>query len=180
MSKEYWLPITRGMRTLVDEEDYEKLSLYKWLAQSVGHGRFYACRADYDNPPLGRKRRYLLMHRVITDAPPGAVVDHKNRDPLDNRRCNLRVCSPADNTHNRATSKRHKQLSRYKGVSFAEYLNRLNPWIAYIDAFGRRKYLGYFSDENAAAQAYNEAATKLHGEFAYLNDIIEPTRLSIA
>lgn len=169
------IPLTRGLVALVSPEDFERISAFKWLAQSTGNGRFYACRADSSLAVGGKKRAYLLMHRVVLNAPKGPLVDHINGDPLDNRRGNLRLCTPEENMHN-MRKPRGCKLSRFKGVAFVQYLNRKNPWMAFIAASGKRTYLGYFPTEEDAARAYNTAALKLHGSFAHLNVVDEKAR----
>lgn len=96
------------------------------------------------------------------------MIDHKNGNGLDNRRSNLRFCTNAQNQHNQRKwgSRSGKPLSsRYKGVSW----HRRGHWRAKIQAQGKRRYLGQFQSEEAAARAYDRAARELHGEFAVLN-----------
>jgi hypothetical protein len=165
-----YIQLTRGLQCLVDEDDFEELSKVKWLAQNCGGGRFYAARAEYFYDPITgvKKRRYELMHRRLLPVPPGHWVDHKNRDTLDNRRSNLRQSTPSQNGINRPPHK-NKKLSRYRGVAYVAYLNRKNPWMAFLNANGKRTYLGYFPDELTAAKAHDAAAKELQGEFAQLN-----------
>ncbi len=156
------IPLTRGLRALVDEDIAKILGRFKWLAQTTSNG-VYAARADYRNG-----RRYVLLHREITACPPNLVVDHINHDTLDNRRCNLRVCQPFQNAANTRKQVGTK-LSRFKGVAFVPYLNRKNPWMAFINLRGKRSYLGYWPDEETAARVRDDAAIQLHGAFAQLN-----------
>lgn len=156
------IPLTRGLRTLVDEDIAEILGQFKWLAQTTSNG-VYAARADYRSG-----RRYVLLHREITACPPDLVVDHINHDTLDNRRCNLRVCQPFQNAAN-TRKQLGTKLSRFKGVAFVPYLNRKNPWMAFINLRGKRRYLGYWPDEETAARVRDDAAIQLHGAFAQLN-----------
>jgi hypothetical protein len=103
------------------------------------------------------------MHRVITNAPAGKVVDHIDRNGLNNRRCNLRICSAADNSRN---SVKKGKSSRYKGVSW----NKKNKkWFSSIKYNRKFLHIGYFENEIAAAKAYDKMAHKLFGQFAYLN-----------
>ncbi len=104
------IPLTQGKVALVDAEDYEELSRFKWHAQR-NKSTYYAVR---NGRRLDGKRCAVLMHRVIIDPPAGMLVDHISRDGIDNRRSNLRVCSIAENNRNRA-SKRGAS-SRFLGV----------------------------------------------------------------
>jgi hypothetical protein len=102
------------------------------------------------------------MHRLIMNAPIGYDVDHINHNGLDNRRCNLRVCT---RTQNQANSKPRKKSSKYKGVSWS---NSENKWRAFIRINGKGKTIGRFDSELDAAEAYNNEAKKCFGEFAYV------------
>lgn len=144
------IPLTRSLVALVDDEDYESLSAYKWHARKDGY-RFYAARSHGGST--------ILMHRVLLGAPAGMAADHLSGDGLDNRRANLRLATHAQNIHNRGANKNN--TSGYKGVS----LNR-GRWAAHINVNGKRKHLGSFSYPQEAHAAYCSAAEKLHGEFA--------------
>ena len=105
------IPLTKGLFAIVDDEDLEELNKFKWCVTFNG-AKYYACRMP--SRKLG-KRKVILMHRQLTNAPPGMDVDHINGNPLDNRRENLRVCSHADNQKN--TNRRSRNKSGYKGVT---------------------------------------------------------------
>jgi hypothetical protein len=107
------------------------------------------------------------MQNLIMPPPPGMIVDHINCDGLDNRKANLRICTQGDNMHN--TRKYTKPTSsQYKGVYWKKADRR---WAAQIGLGGARIALGLFRSEEAAAAAYNEAATEHYGEYARLNEI---------
>ena len=102
------------------------------------------------------------MHRHILSAPAHLTVDHINRNRLDNRRCNLRLCTVAENNCNRFVVL--SPTSRFKGVT-----RRDNLWVASIHPSGNRLRLGSFAVEEDAARAYDVAAKKFYGEFACCN-----------
>lgn len=150
------IPLTQGKHAIVDAEDYEWLSLYKWQYHSG-----YATRSVY---VPGKNPKTIRMHRVITEAKKGLQVDHINSNRLDNRRSNLRVCTHAENMHNRGTMPNNK--SGFIGVS---WVKRERRWWAYISVNGKNKSLRYHNTATQAARARDEAALALHGEFALLN-----------
>jgi hypothetical protein len=137
---------------IVDPEDFEELSQYKWSASNK-RGMVYAVRR--------KNGRTVYMHREIMKAPKGYVVDHRNCRIWDNRRCNLRVCTQGQNQVNRGP---RGAQSRFVGV-----LRRGDKWEARISYRGKLFCLGRFDDPVEAAKARDRKAWELHGEFAYLN-----------
>jgi hypothetical protein len=107
-----------------------------------------------------------MMHREIIDPPYPLVVDHINRNALDNRKANLRPATRAQNVLNRPYIRPDGCYSKYKGVSWHKHQKK---WQAQICYNGRNKCVGCFDDEIDAAKAYDEAAKKYHKEFAVLN-----------
>src|SRR5690606_1175342 len=100
------IPLTKGMFTLIDDADCERVNLHKWRAHR-SRNTWYAVRN-------GPGRKMIFLHRFISDAPEGLIVDHVNGDGLDNRRENLRLCTHAENARNRQTNRNN--TSGYKGV----------------------------------------------------------------
>ena len=150
------IPLTQGKRTTVDDEDYSKLSKHKWCVSQSYCGDLTAIR---------RKGNVIIrMHRVIMNASRGMDIDHINHDTLDNRRCNLRICTRSQNQQNQLPLR--GKTSRYKGVCFYK---RDGKWQAYIKLNGKRYHLGYFNNEVDAAKAYDVKAKEFFGEFAYSN-----------
>ena len=96
---------------------------------------------------------------------PDCDVYHRDRDKDNNRRDNFRLAS---RTQNNGNTPNRGGTSKYKGVSFRA---SRNYWVAWIQHGGKNKYLGRFHDEKKAAEAYNEAAKELFGEFALLNEV---------
>jgi|SRR5690606_5995401 len=154
MAKE--IPLTQGKVAIVDDEDFEWLSRYRWA---------YNKRLGYAQRSIRKdgKLASLAMHRAIMQPPPGMQVDHINGDRLDNRRCNLRIVTNQQNSFNRQPQ---KATSQYKGVGWYKPYQK---WRAKIKINGKTKHLGYFDDEKEAALAYDRAARELFGEYAKTN-----------
>lgn len=149
------IELTQGRVCKVDDNDFEWLSQWKWIAQWNPHTQsFYATR---------RSKKTIYIHRVIVGALPGEEVDHKNHDTLDCRRVNLRRCTISQNHANmRRPSHNH---SGYKGVSWNKNANK---WEAYITN-GKKIHLGLFLGLEEAARMYDAKAVEMFGEFAYTN-----------
>lgn len=155
------IPLTQGYSAIVDEEDYEFLSTFKWRAlvnRKWNGSSVYAVReVSVDGKPVA-----ILMHRLIAGCKED--VDHHDGNGLNNQRYNLR---PANDSQNLANSrKRCISSSRFKGVVWHK---RLRKWQAAIAAYGVRYHIGSFKDEVDAATAYNFKAFELFGEFARMN-----------
>ena len=96
-------------------------------------------------------------------------VDHIDRNGLNNRRTNLRVCTRTENNRN---SMRSKNKSGFKGVSFDRRKKKFRARIHVAHKVGYKEiFIGYFQTAIEAAKAFNEAALKYHGSFAYLNKL---------
>ena len=157
------IPLTQGKYAIVDPEDYERLSKYKWYAIKSS-STFYAARCVWD--PLNKKKQTIKMHREILNPPHPLVVDHINHNGLDNRKSNLRPSTRTQNNMNRLCIKRKGSPSKYKGVMWHKHTKKWNVQICYN---GKRRTIGYFNDEIEATKAYDEAAKKYHRDFTVLN-----------
>ncbi len=108
------IPLTQGMVALVSDEDYEKVSQYKWCASLESRGtKWYAVRRRRkDECPIKWKSWKIRMHHFILDKSPhelnGLVIDHQNDNGLDNTRENLKEMSQDDNMKKVAGWKRKK------------------------------------------------------------------------
>jgi len=147
------------------------LSLPALSKVEVSKGEIFENPSATKNPVLspveGSESSTQNYHRCLSD---GYVIDHINRNGLDNRRSNLRFATVAQNAQN---SRMRKNRSGYKGVWFAKDKGRFRAAIWHNN---KRIYLGYFDSPISAAKAYDKAAKRYHKEFAVLNFATEPQR----
>jgi AP2 domain len=155
-----------GRVALVDDADYELVVQHRWTVREVERPgrRTWGPYAIANIPDVTRgagHRTTVFMHNLIMGC---TRIDHANGEGLDNQRGNLRRATNGQNMHNRRANAGHS--SRYKGVG---WYPRYGKWVARIKLEGRRRCLGYFTDEREAAQAYDAAAREIFGQFARPN-----------
>jgi hypothetical protein len=154
-----------GVKVLVDSDDVEWIKQHAWRVQNTPQGMTYI----RSHKKVGREFKDWALHRAIMEhalgdsAIRGKLIDHKNGNTLDNRKQNLRVCDYLGSNANR----RSKNLANQtRGVS----RSTCGPnWQATIKVNRKSIYLGMFPTPELAARAYDDAARRLHGEFARLN-----------
>ena len=132
-------------RVKIDLDDVDRVSQYKW---HISHG--YACCNE----------NKIRLHRLIMDCPKDMVIDHINRNRLDNRKCNLRICTMQQNCMNQ--NKRSNNTSGYTGVLWDKAKNK---WTARIKVNYKQIFLGYFNDLEEAIEVRKEAEIKYFGEY---------------
>lgn len=147
--------LSNGEETTISKQDYKIIKDYRWRIEifKSGYRRVIAVKM------IKGKNKKFKMHRIIlgvTD--PRVIIDHINRNPLDNTRGNLRICTASQNMANKVTE---SNKTGFKGVKI----------ISIIKVNNKRINLGTFSTIKDAAIAYNNAAIKYFGEFAVLNKI---------
>ena len=135
-----------GLKFLIDPDDYEKIKDESFCLNSCGYVR-------------SGKHKYL--HRIIMNVPDSMQVDHINGNKLDNRKCNLRICTNQENCMN--VGKKKNNSSGFKGVCFNKQHQKFQANIS-IDS--KLKHLGLFEKAEDAYKVYCEAAIKHHGAFA--------------
>lgn len=151
MSKE--IQLTKGKVAIVDDEDYEWLSQWKWEISSRG----YAYRTQRKN----NHKITILMHRLIVNTPIGIETDHINRDKLDNRRINLRTATNSQNHANRLAQCNNSLGLR--GICLDRWGKRYQVQISHLK---KRYYLGVFDTPEEALKVYSQKAQELFGEYA--------------
>lgn len=154
------IELARGGYTLVDDEDYEYLNQFSWHSTSKGY--------VMGGGKIDGEQVRLSMHRLIMNTPKGMQTDHINHDKLDNRKGNLRICTNSQNNMNKKP--RIDYTSKFKGVHWCK---KAKKYKVQLKAEGVNLYFGSYDIEEDAAKAYNKAALKHFGEFAYLNKLAE-------
>ncbi len=164
------LYLSQDKIAIIDDIDSDLANL-KW---SVTFQPTYADDRGYrvhrkTSRKLGKqKTQYLsrvIMERVLGKSLSSSeIVDHYNRNPLDNRRENLRLANKSNNGCNR--TKQANNSSGFKGVS---WISEKEKYKSSITVNGKTVFLGYYDDPIKAAEAYDVEAVELHGKFALLN-----------
>ena len=133
-------------KALIDLDDIEKVKNYKWTFD----GRYV------------RKSGKERLHRFIMNCPKDMVVDHINMNPLDNRKCNLRICTIQQNNFNKK-----EQTNNTSGRVGVTWDKQTNKWLAQIQVDGKNIKLGRFKNKEEAIRAREEAELKYFGEYKY-------------
>lgn len=122
-------------RIILDDEFKHLFQEHSWNQDSYG----------YAVATVNRKQ--VKLHHLVLPKKEGFLIDHKNRNKLDNRRCNLRY---ATNSQNQMNAKIWStNTSGFKGISWTE---RLKKWKVYISVNKKQMHLGYFTEINKALE----------------------------
>jgi hypothetical protein len=154
------IPVNPGKFALIDEASCAQVDRYKWFLHSAGYAQAY-CPDTYrlagGKNAKSKSAGHILMHRLITAAPKGFVVDHINGDILDNRAANLRVCSQSENMKN--GSGHADRRGKYRGVT-----SHGNGFIVML-----RGYVGFRKNETDAAELWDATARSLGMDERHMN-----------
>jgi len=142
-----YVKMTNTDNTMIcDADDWEKLKQYCWHENKVNG----YVRTHIDG-------KYVSFHSCLFEEKEGYVIDHINRNKLDNRRSNLRYASLHANALNISISKRN--TSGYTGVIFDKSCNK---WRAEITIDRKKKNLGRYEHIEDAIKARQRAEEELH------------------
>jgi hypothetical protein len=141
---------------LIDDDCAWVLEGPKWQLSKSGAGKFYVKRMIKKDKKITRQ----YLHRLLCGNPEGMVVDHINRNTLDNRKSNLRVVTTQQNSWNRVGT-----TNGFKGVAKHKY-----GYCSQIMVNGKHIYCGFFKSKIDAARRYDEVAKQHYGEFALTNE----------
>ena len=157
------IPLTQGKVAIIDDEDFEKISMYPWHASKKPKDRTWYATAHVR---MGeRPKAFIRMHRfILGEYNPKVLIDHKDRNGLNNQKSNLRRATISQNRVNSGKQTRNK--GKYKGV-----YPQGPKWRARLRAGGVDVYIGTFNSEDEAARAYNKDVAVRYGEFAVLNKV---------
>lgn len=147
-------------KVLYDEQDHELISRYTW---HIGGLKYFEARTNIKHTP-GKYKQVSMQRLLLNAKDPKTLVDHADRNRLDNRRLNLRSSNWSQNNANRKSMT--AATSNYLGVHKSA---KRRKWEARIGKNNKSFRIGYFKTEEEAAKAYDKAAVEIHGEFANLN-----------
>jgi len=136
----------------INVEDISMVQKYKWSQDNKGYA---VARINGRN---------IRLHRYLMQLPEGVLGDHKDGNRLDNRRKNIRPCTPLENSRNRG-----KSINNKSGVPGVQWVRQRNKWVAIIGLNRSTKHLGYFDSFEDAVRARKEAERQYFGEFARIN-----------
>jgi len=161
------IQLDKGMVARVDDEDFEFLSRYEWIARPFGNNRpiYYAVCNSFNGP-----NNRVLMHRVLMPNPPdGCNTDHIDRDGLNNQKNNLRYANRYQQRWNQA--KREGSQTQYIGVRLQkDRQDKLaRPWQARVRSDGKTISLGYYATQEEAALARDSYVAVHRAGYAVLN-----------
>ena len=135
----------------IDADDYDKVSLHNWTVS--GHGYIVS----------SNKSKTIFLHRYILNLQQGCniIVDHIDHNKKNNRKSNLRLCTPSENMINKQLLQSNK--SGYPGIRWE---NNRHKWYVRICADRKEHFIGRFDSFNDALEARLNAEKLYFGEFA--------------
>ena len=149
----------------VDDEDYEWLNQWKWHLS--GPPNRYAVRTNISKENGKYIYKSIFMHRELLKTEKENIVDHIDRNSLNNQKHNLRIANNSQNAANR--NKKPRKNCKYIGIQYKKWKNTKEHWVGIIKKDNKYYNTYKYYTQLEAAMAYNELAKKYHGEFAILN-----------
>jgi len=153
------VPVSGGKAfAIIDADDAERVLAIKWCFNRVMNGKQYV----HYRTKKSDGNKMLKLHRFIMDVSDRSMcVDHINGDPLDNRKCNLRVCKQGENMRNYRNAWGKEGVRGVMETKTGKYRSRIR--------YNNKLYhIGIFDTQHDASVAYAFASSLLHGEFGSL------------
>ena len=148
--------LKKGVECQIDEQDLELFNSLPFYASKTKDGHVYAKSIQGKNG----KRKSIYLHRLLLGAKRGQIVDHKNGNTLDNRRCNIRIVTASQNSAN--AKPRGKNLAGASKTHAGRQGKKL--WTAKIQFNKKAQFIGYFLTEQEAHEAYKKKSIEIFGE----------------
>jgi hypothetical protein len=167
------IELRHGVFAVIDDDVWTLKKRHYWT--NGNYVEISPCDVTWIAHRSKNHKRYVIssvgrihLHRLITECPPGLIVDHIDGNPLNNTRANLRICTNAENLKN--GRKRKPTKHKFKGVVRLGSAKYVKPRYSFTIASNNMLYRGRsHKTKLEAALAYDDMAIKLHGEFACLN-----------
>ncbi len=137
-----------SQQILIDIEDLSKLKGFTWGVFLSSHNKSLYAQTNYKN-------KNIKLHRLITNCPEDKMIDHINRNTLDNRRCNIRICTNSENQQNK-----NKYINNISGFIGVNWHKNNKCWQASIRVYKKLLHLGSFKTKEEAIIARQEAEKK--------------------
>lgn len=155
----------RNLETFISAADLPKADgfLNSWYAYWCRKSRTYYVMGN--NPRCNGRQAKTTLHRFLSDAGPDKRVDHIDHDGLNNRRDNLRLVTPSQNSQNRRGPNKNNKTSGVRGVT---WLRKRGVWQAQMGIDGKKRWIGYFASVSEAEDAV-VAARSAHMPFSREN-----------
>ena len=150
------IKLTQGKYAIIDDSSFGLVSQYKW------HFHITNGKMGYPRTMIAGKK--IRLHTLLMKNPKGTYADHVNGNTLDNRRENLRICTPSESNAN--LSKRVGCSSKYKGISFDKERDK---WQVRVYFKKKKVFFKRVNTEIEAARLYDLIARKIFGKFAKTN-----------
>jgi len=157
-------------KTIIDKQFKPLIDFYL----NSGNGILYECQSGYANLSImvNGEIQWVKLHRFLLQqygySTDNYLVDHINRNKLDNRMENLRVVSSQQNAWN--TSKFSTNTTGYYGVSYDKQSGKYRPCIS-SPIENKTVKLGYYSDKEDAAKVFDIVAKSFRGEHCHHNNL---------
>ena len=161
LSNDYGVGYTsKGEEFYFDLEDYDKIKGYCWNRSQ----RYVQTRLDTGE--------IIMLHKFITNTDKETIIDHNDRNPMNCRKDNLRICSHSENCSN--ITKRKDNKSGVTGVCWSK---KYNSWISYIHKDKKQLLLGRYLNKNDAIVARLKAEKDIFGDFAPQKHLYEKYKI---